>query len=103
MGFVADLRPQLAGMAARALRDFAGGKNARLPDSGTVHEIGVRTDQVLGMLVPHLKCPTAVGNWDWLRLLPTDLPVNCGHCRPNLTLADRRGGVVQLALPLVLV
>ncbi|AOS62806.1 hypothetical protein [Actinoalloteichus hymeniacidonis] len=64
--------------AAFALDRFAG-RNARVPGSTVVH--AMRPARFLGRSVPGLGCGTAVGGWDWSRLLPSAEPITCSRCR----------------------
>ncbi|HEY8374550.1 MAG TPA: hypothetical protein VIL00_17610 [Pseudonocardiaceae bacterium] len=67
----------LAEAAAEALRRFRR-RNVRVPGSRVVH--AMRPTRFLGVEVPGLACGTAVGGWDWARLVPVVATVTCAHC-----------------------
>ncbi|ASO19574.1 hypothetical protein AHOG_09650 [Actinoalloteichus hoggarensis] len=86
--------------AAFALDRFAD-RNARVPGSSVVH--AMRPARFLGRSVPGLGCGTAVGGWDWSRLLPTAEPITCSRCRRDPATRedeDRLDHAAQLALDL---
>lgn len=90
------LGPYLTTLIEHALTQFAD-RNARVPGSVTVH--GMRPTLFFGVPVPGLRCHTAVGGWEWMRLRPVAEPVNCQHCLHGMPVADP-GGAVQLRFPL---
>jgi hypothetical protein len=69
----------LAGVAAQAVRRFAG-HHARVRGSAVVHQ--VHTERwIADIEVPAPACGVGVAGWDLLgALTPTDGPITCAQC-----------------------
>ncbi|MEV6522273.1 hypothetical protein AB0M43_10055 [Longispora sp. NPDC051575] len=91
---------QFASVVEQLWRQFAGGENARLRDTGVVHAVG--PVRLLGeLVVPGARCHTGVAGGELGAITPTRDAVTCRTC---LEMARLRGeapgpdGALQLVL-----
>jgi hypothetical protein len=77
---VTSVTELLAGVAAQAAREFAGGRNGRVRGSAVVH--AVHFERWLGEIrVPAPACRIGISGFDLAALTPTDDPVTCARCQ----------------------